>query len=163
MLKSFKVHCFLSDPNYLIEINLCKNLFSLGFAWTWFWCKFGQNMQGFKFEKKKKKLWRTKCFSRHMTTSTFWLNINKIEWIKWKRFLFFLIFSWIYFWWIFQEPYFANLIKFQKTQKISSCKKLSKWNICLNAIHDTLFKVLISSLYSSDSLTASFSTAWQNS
>ena len=54
MLKSFKVHCFLSDPNYLIEINLCKNLFSLGFAWTWFWCKFGQNMQGFKFEKKKK-------------------------------------------------------------------------------------------------------------
>ena len=64
------------------------------------------------------------------------------------------IFLWI-LWWL----NFENLIKFQRTQKISTCKNLSQWSICLN---DTLFKVLISFLYSSDSLTGSFNSARKN-
>ena len=125
-----------------------------------FGVNFHQNIQGFKFaKKKKKKMWCT-CFSRHMTTTyAFWLNINS----RWKTICFFMIFVWIYFLWILLGLNFANLIRFKKTQKIKACKNLYKWSICLNAIYDTLFRALILSLYFSDFLIGSFSTARQNS
>ena len=70
MLKTFKVHYVLSNSNYLTEINRIffrKILPGFNFAGL----NFPQNIQGFKFEKKKKKkeMWCT-CFSRHMTTAS---------------------------------------------------------------------------------------------
>ena len=67
------------------------------------------------------------------------------------------------FLWILWELNFANFIKFQKTQKIITCKNISKWSICLNAIYDALIQVLISSMYSSDSLPRNLSIARRNS
>ena len=86
----------------------------------------------------------------------------ELKWIKWKTIYFFLIFLWIYFLLILGERNFANLIKFQKVQKISTSKSLSQWSIRLNAIYDALIKVLISSWYSHDSITGSLSTARKN-
>ena len=125
-----------------------------------FGVNFHQNIQGFKFvKKKKKKMWCT-CFSRHMTTTyTFWLNVNSSE----KRFVFSWFLYGFIFLWILLGLNFANLIKFKKTQKIKACKNLYKWSICLNATYDTLFRALILSLYFSDFLIGSFSTARQNS
>ena len=53
MLKTFLVHYVVSDSNNLIEINLCKNLSSLERFFLDL-IDFLQNMQGFRFEKKKK-------------------------------------------------------------------------------------------------------------
>ena len=36
MLKIFKIHYLLSNCNYLIEIDLCKNLFSLEKIFSFF-------------------------------------------------------------------------------------------------------------------------------
>ena len=79
-----------------------------------------------------------------------------------KNNLFFLDFFVDLFFVNFRRTEVCKFDQISKSSKISTCKSLSQWSIRLNAIYDALIKVLISSWYSSDSITGSFSTVRKN-
>ena len=72
-----------------------------------------------------------------------------------------MIFVWTYFLGFYENWILQIWSNFKKLKKLVHAKTSPR--ICLYAIYDALIKVLILSLYSSDSLPGSFSIARQNS